>query len=138
MIARKTIIATEKPRGAADGCFAPSLLDHDEMQRGIAGGRKLPVPMLPSEVIRIETAMYIACVGDKTIREWAKKYGIGRQADRHAPLQISAPALLMKVDGEMGPLDRLRSGDRSHPSVTFYLERAVMLLEELRKPKKRV
>lgn len=135
MVARKTIIATENPRGAADGCFAPSLLDHDEMKRGIAGGRKLPVPMLPSEVIRIETAMHFACVGDKTIRAWAKTYGIGRQADRHAPLQISFPALLMKVDGEIRTLDRFRAGDRSHPSVTFYLDRAVMLLEELRKPR---
>lgn len=114
---------------------ALSLLDDDEQRRGISGGRKLPVPMLPSEIIRIETAMHFACVGDKTIREWAKKYGIGRQADRHAPLQISFPALLMKVDGEIRTLDRFRAGDRQHPSVTFYLDRAIMLLEELRRPR---
>lgn len=112
-----------------------SLLDDDEMQRGIAGGRKLPVPMMPSEIIRIETAMHFACVGDKSIRLWAKKYGIGRQADKHAPLQISFPALLMKLDGEIQTLDRFRAGDRSHPSVVFYLDRAVTLLEEMRRPR---
>ncbi|NRF23341.1 hypothetical protein [Agrobacterium pusense] len=117
---------------------APSLLDHDEMQRGVAGGRKLPVPMLPSEIIRIETAMHVADIRcDKTIRKWAKKHGIGRQADKHAPLQISFPALLMKLDGEMQTLDRFRAGDRSHPSVRFYLDRAIMLSEELRKPRAR-
>ena len=113
-----------------------SLLDDDEMQRGIVGGRKLPVPMMPSEIIRIETAMHFACVGDKSIRKWAKKYGIGRQADKHAPLQISFPALLMKLDGEIQTLDRFRAGDRSHPSVVFYLDRAVTLLEEMRKPRR--
>jgi hypothetical protein len=107
------------------------------MHRGIVGGRKLPVPMLPSEIVRIETAMYFAQVSDKTVREWAKKWGIGRQADRHAPLQISFPALLMKVDGETQTLDRFRAGDRSHPSVIYYLDRAVSLLEELRTPRRK-
>lgn len=91
--------------------------------------------MMPSEIIRIETAMYFANVGDRTIREWAKRYGIGRQADRHAPLQISLPALLMKVDGDTRTIDRLRSGDRDHPAVAHYLDRAVAMLEELRRPK---
>ncbi len=107
------------------------LADHD-LSRGIDRGRKLPVPMLPSEIVRIETAMYFAQVGDKTIRTWAKKDGIGRQADKHAPLQISLPALLMKADGEMTTLERLRAGERSHPAVALYLTRAVDLLERVR------
>ena len=113
----------------------PSLLVYDEEERGIVGDRRRPVPMLPSEIIRIETAMYFANVGDRTIREWSKRHGIGRQADRHAPLQISLPGLLMKVDGDTKTIDRLRAGDRSHPAVVHYLERAIALLEELRRPK---
>lgn len=116
----------------------PSLLVFDDFDRGIVEGRKVPVPMLPSEIVRIETAMYFAQVGDKTIRSWAHKDGIGRQAEKHSPLQISLPALLMKADGEAITLERLRAGDRDHPAVRFYLSRASSLLEELRrKPEKR-
>lgn len=99
--------------------------------------RVTPVPMLPSEIVRIETAMFFAQVSDKTIRIWAHKDGIGRQAERHSPLQISLPALLMKVDGEAEALERLRAGDRAHASVMLYLERAINLLEELRTSRRR-
>jgi hypothetical protein len=108
------------------------LLVDDDLGRGIDRGRKLPVPMLPSEIIRIETAMHFAQVGDKTIRTWARQDGIGRQAEKHAPLQISLPALLMKVDGELQTLARLRAGDRGHSAVVYYLQRAIDLLEEER------
>lgn len=110
----------------------PSLLRDDDLARGLDGYRKVPVPMLPSEIVRIETAMFFAQVSDKTIRIWAHKDGIGRQAEKHSPLQISLPALLMKIDGEAATLERLRSGDRQHPAVELYLARAVNLLEELR------
>lgn len=116
---------------------APLLVVDDLMRGRGEDGRPVPVPMLPSEVIRIETAMYLAGVSDKTIREWAHRDGIGRQAEKHSPLQISAPALLMKIDGQTPTLERFRNGERDHPSVVFYLNRAVMLLEELRKPKGR-
>lgn len=95
-------------------------------------GRAVAVPMLPSEIVRIETAMFFAQVGDKTIRAWAKKDGIGRQAEKHAPLQISFPALLMKIDGQMDALERLRSGDRQDLTVRLYLRRSIDLLEEIR------
>lgn len=94
--------------------------------------RVTPVPMLPSEIVRIETAMFFAQVSDKTIRIWAHKDGIGRQAEKHSPLQISLPALLMKIDGEAATLELLRSGDRQHPAVELYLVRAINLLEEIR------
>lgn len=92
-----------------------------------------PVPMLPSEIVRIETAMFFAQVSDKTIRAWAAKDGIGRQASRHAPLQISLPALLMKADGDMQTLEAFRAGRRSNPIVAAYLDRAIDLLEEHRR-----
>jgi hypothetical protein len=93
--------------------------------------------MLASEIVRIETAMHFAQVSEKTIRRWAQGDGIGRQADKHAPLQISMPALLMKLDGEVATIDRFREGDRRHPSVEFYLRRAIDLLEEERACRRR-
>jgi hypothetical protein len=108
------------------------LLAADSLSRGIDGRRKLPVPMLPWEIVRIETAVYIAAVCDKTIRVWARKDGIGRQSEPHAPLQISLPALLMRVDGEFVTLERLRCGERDHPAVKFYGDRATDLLEAIR------
>ncbi|MBB3610977.1 hypothetical protein [Rhizobium sp. BK602] len=119
-----------KPPRTSD--VQPSFHIDDDMARGRDGARKLPVPMMPSEIVRIETAMFFAQVSDKTIRGWAQKDGIGRQAGRHAPLQISLPALLMKVDGETGTLELLRSGDRGNSAVKLYMKRAVDLLEELR------
>lgn len=119
---------------------AMHLLVNDDYDRGRnEDGRPVPVPMLPSEVIRIETATFWAKVVDKTIREWAKVHGIGRQADRHSPLHISFPALLMKMDGELATLERLRNGERDHPAVQFYLKRAVDLHEAHRRepPKRR-
>ncbi len=111
---------------------ASSLLEYDEMQRGIAGGRKVPVPMLGSEIIRVESACCYADVCDRTIRDWAKRDGIGRQAGKSGTLKISLPALLMKVDNQMETLERLREGDRDHPAVEFYLRRAVRLQEEVK------
>jgi hypothetical protein len=102
----------------------PAQIKHD---------RKVPVPMLHSEVVRIETAMHFALVSDKTIRKWAKVDGIGRQAERHAPLQISFPALLMKLDGNASALELLREGHRQHPEVSLYLTRGIELLEEERR-----
>ncbi|MBX4873263.1 hypothetical protein HJA89_10155 [Rhizobium bangladeshense] len=99
--------------------------------------RRLPVPMLASEIIRIETAMHFAQVGDKTIRRWAHADGIGRQAEKHGPLQVSFPGLLMKLDGEAITLERFRSGDRDHPDVQFYLRRAIDLLEQERLRRRR-
>jgi hypothetical protein len=99
----------------------------------VAGSRKIPVPMLASEVIRIETAMHFGLVSDKTIRKWAKADGIGRQAERHAPLQISFPALLMKLDGNATALELLRDGQREHPQVSLYLSRGIELLEAERR-----
>lgn len=105
-----------------------NLLQHDDASRGRRGSRAAPVQMLPHEIVRIETAMLIGQVGDKTIRVWAKRDGIGRQSDKCAPLQISAPALCMRVDNQMEAIERLRNGDRDHPLVQFYIRRAEALL----------
>lgn len=109
----------------------PSFLRDDDLARGRDDTRKVPVGMIGSEIIRIEAAEFYADVCDKTIRKWVKQDGIGRQSSENAPLQISLPALLMRVDGQMETLERLRIGDRDHPSVVFYLLRAIRLQEEV-------
>jgi hypothetical protein len=111
---------------------APSLLAFDDMARGLADDRRLPVPMMPSEMIHIETAMLMAGKCDRTIREWCRDLGIGRQSSAGSHLQISAPALMMKVDGQMAILERFRNGERDHPQVRFYLRKAVAWLEVAR------
>ncbi|WP_139790608.1 hypothetical protein [Rhizobium rhizosphaerae] len=83
-------------------------------------------------MINVETAQWYAGACDKTIREWVKRHGIGRQAGKSATLKISLPALLMWLDGQIETLERLRSGDRCHPTVEFYLRRAILLQEETR------
>lgn len=111
---------------------AASLLAFDDMARGIAGVSRLPVPMMPSEMIRIETAMLMAGKCDRTIREWCRDDGIGRQSSPGSHLQISAPALMMKVDGQTAILERFRNGERDHPHVQFYLRKAIAWLEVAR------
>lgn len=82
-----------------------------------------PVPMLPDEIVDIKTASKLAKVSTKTIRRWVASDGIGRQAARAAPLQISAVALEMKACGDMEALELLRGNERSDPRVVFYLSR---------------
>lgn len=112
--------------------LAASLLDHDDALRGHPGALRLPVPMMPSEMIRIETAMLMAGKCDRTIREWCRDFGIGRQSTPGSHLQISAPALMMKVDGQAEILERFRNGERDHPLVRFYLRKAIAWLEVAR------
>jgi hypothetical protein len=114
--------------------FCGTLLASDDMARGVIGDRKLCVPMLPSETIRIETAKLMAGKSDKTISKWCQQDGIGRQSSRGrgAHLQISAPALLMRAEGELEILERLRNGERKHPHVVHYIRKSIVWLEEVR------
>ena len=86
-------------------------------------GRKLPVPILPEEVITAKEAAYLAQQPERTIRRWARQYGIGRQPERHSPLQVSILALEMRLCGDDAALDLLRSNRRDDPSVRFYSDR---------------
>lgn len=75
------------------------------------------VLMRPDEVRDIKSAADYAGRDDRTIRRWAKRYGIGRQSGPGAPIEISLPALEMVLHGEWETLERLRAGDRSNPDV---------------------
>lgn len=79
--------------------------------------------MRPDEIIRINEAAHRAAVCPRTIRRWNRQHGIGRQSAPGAPLQISAVALEMVMDGDHATLELLRSGDRSHPDVRRYIDR---------------
>lgn len=75
------------------------------------------VLMRPDEVRDIKSAADYAGRDDRTIRRWAKRYGIGRQSGPGAPIEISLPALDMVLHGEWEALEKLRAGDRSNPDV---------------------
>lgn len=82
-----------------------------------------PVPMLPDEIIRIKEAAFRAGVCARTIRRWNQAHAIGRQCGPGAPLQISAIALEMVMEGDAVALERLRTNDRTHPDVRRYIDR---------------
>jgi hypothetical protein len=115
--------------------LASSLLIFDDMARGIAGDRRLCVPMMPSETIRMQTAVLMADACDRTVRGWCHADGIGRQSGtgRGARLHISAPALLMRAEGEFEILERLRNCERHHPHVEHFLRKSISWLEEARR-----
>lgn len=50
-------------------------------------------------------------------------HAIGRQSSAGAPLQISAVALEMVMEGDTAALERLRENDRTHPHVRRYIDR---------------
>lgn len=82
-----------------------------------------PVPILPDEIISVGEAAFRANTTAKTIRRWCREYGIGRQATRCSPLQISSIALEMRVCGDDEALELLRENNRNHPTVMFYADR---------------
>ncbi|WP_051429700.1 hypothetical protein [Mesorhizobium loti] len=77
--------------------------------------------MRRDEICSVSQAAYIAKRTEKTIRGWVKRYGIGRQATKGAPIEISRVALLMVLQGELETLEILRNGYRSHPDVLRFI-----------------
>jgi len=90
---------------------------------GVSGYRPPCVPMEPGDEISVAQAAYRARVSEKTIRRWAAKYGIGRCAEKGAPLWISAPALEMRKHGDVYALELLRAGHRTDPAVLYWLSK---------------
>ncbi|WP_455873139.1 hypothetical protein [Rhizobium yanglingense] len=73
--------------------------------------------MRPDEIINLKTAVHRTGRDEKTLRNWCKEFGIGRQAKPGAPMDISAPALEMVIHGDVAALELLREGKRTHPRV---------------------
>lgn len=84
-------------------------------------GRPKPVLMRRDEIIGVKKAAHEAARNEKTIREYAKRYGIGRQTGPNSLLEISIPALNMVLQGDFEALEQLRNGNRSHPDVVRHL-----------------
>ncbi|MNE69810.1 hypothetical protein D3C80_1655590 [compost metagenome] len=83
----------------------------------------IPVPINPDEILSVKEAAHLAQQPERTIRRWARQYGIGRQPERHSPLQVSVLALEMRLCGDDAALDLLRSNCRDDPAVRYYSDR---------------
>lgn len=81
-----------------------------------------PVLMRHDDIMTVKTAADHAHRDDKTIRRWCKQHGIGRQAGRNAPLEVSRIALEMVIHGDWRALELLRAGKRTHPDVIIYFD----------------
>lgn len=79
------------------------------------------VLMYPEEILDVKSACNLTGKSDKTIRRWCNRFGIARQSMASAPLEISAPALMLVLYGCHDALERLRIGDRSHPDTVRML-----------------
>ena len=81
-----------------------------------------PILMHADDVILMKTAVDLTGKSEKTLRSWCKEYRIGRQSCPSAPIEFSAPALMMVAHGDIRALERLREGQRTHPQVKRYFD----------------
>lgn len=81
-----------------------------------------PILMRPDDVIPMKRAVDLTGKDERTLRNWNKRYRVGRQSSKSAPIEFSAPALVMILHGDAFALEELRRGNRAHPSVVRYFE----------------
>lgn len=82
----------------------------------------LPILMRRSDIITLKEAVHRTGKSDRTLRNWCKQFGIGRQTSPSAPIDISAPALEMVLHGDFEALEMLRLGDRYTARVSRYFK----------------
>lgn len=82
----------------------------------------LPILMRPDDIVLMKRAVDLTGKDERTLRNWNKRYRIGRQSSKSAPIEFSAPALVMILHGDAFALEELRKGNRIHPSVIRYFE----------------
>ncbi|TBH13958.1 hypothetical protein ELG68_23750 [Rhizobium leguminosarum] len=82
----------------------------------------LPILMRPDDVVLMKRAVDLTGKDERTLRNWNKRYRIGRQSSKSAPIEFSAPALVMILHGDAFALEELREGNRSHPCVIRYFQ----------------
>jgi hypothetical protein len=75
-------------------------------------------PYDPAEAIGTAAAAKRAGKHERTIREWAGLYNIGRRIGGR--WKISAPALEMLLAGDVEALDKYLAGDRTSERVQAY------------------
>ncbi|MBB3747444.1 hypothetical protein FHX10_007001 [Rhizobium sp. BK591] len=81
-----------------------------------------PILMHRSDIITLKEAVHRTGKSDRTLRTWCKLFGISRQTNSGAPIEISAPALEMVMHGDVEALELLRSGNRHHPRVRRFFD----------------
>ncbi|SEH78493.1 hypothetical protein SAMN05216228_1008119 [Rhizobium tibeticum] len=81
-----------------------------------------PILMRPDDVVPMKRAVDLTGRDERTLRNWNKRYRVGRQSSKSAPIEFSAPALVMILHGDTFALEELRKGNRMHPSVVRYFE----------------
>ena len=85
-----------------------------------SGTSVLPILMHRSDIITLKEAIYRTGKSDRTLRNWCKQFGIGRQTSPGAPLEISAPGLEMVLHGDFDALELLREGNRRDRRAYHY------------------
>ncbi|MHC2457689.1 hypothetical protein ACVMIX_004330 [Rhizobium leguminosarum] len=96
-------------------------IENSENPSGVAVGA-WPILMRRGDIITLKEAVHRTGKSDRTLRSWCKLFGISRQANGGAPIEISAPALEMVMHGDMEALELLRSGNRHHPRVRRFFD----------------
>jgi hypothetical protein len=85
--------------------------------------RKILVPFIKQECIRLKEAAAIANTSESTMRNWCDEYGLGRRIGG-GPWLVSRVALAMFLDGDQKALRAYHAGDRTSDLVAPYFERA--------------
>ncbi|MFF0947458.1 hypothetical protein ACFYE9_07250 [Rhizobium leguminosarum] len=96
-------------------------IENSESLSDVAAGA-WPILMQRSDIITLKEAVHRTGKTDRTLRTWCKLFGISRQTNSGAPIEISAPALEMVMHGDMEALELLRSGHRHHPRVRRFFD----------------
>lgn len=88
-----------------------------------------PILIRQDEIMNAARAAAHAKRNVKTIRQWCKVYGIGRQSLGGGPLEVSRIGLDMVLHGDMEALEKLRDGKRDDPDVIRYFHFAGVAIE---------
>jgi hypothetical protein len=81
-----------------------------------------PILMRPDDIVLMKRAVDLTGKDERTLRNWNKRFRVGRQSSRSAPIEFSAPALIMLLHGDMFALEELRKGNRTHTRVARYFD----------------
>jgi len=78
-------------------------IENTESLSGVAVG-EWPILMHRSDIITLKETVHRTGKTGRTLRNWCKLFGISRQTNSGAPIEISAPALEMVMHGDIEAL----------------------------------
>jgi hypothetical protein len=91
--------------------------------QSVKGDRKFVLrPYDPMEALSVKEAAMLAGRSQSTLRNWCERFGIARRI-AGGNWQVSWPALLMLLDGDLEALAAYGAGERTSPRVADYLKR---------------